>query len=58
LQTAGISLQELGAKFGDEVAIDFEHALQAKTSNRLAHERGSKENFVENESIDLTKGDK
>ncbi|EXJ72890.1 uncharacterized protein A1O5_04038 [Cladophialophora psammophila CBS 110553] len=26
-ETAGISLEELGAKFGDAVALDFEHAL-------------------------------
>ncbi|RFU29329.1 hypothetical protein B7463_g6998, partial [Scytalidium lignicola] len=26
-ETSGISLEELGAKFGDNVAIDFEHAL-------------------------------
>lgn len=34
-QTAGISLEELGAKFGDEVALDFEHALEVKDANNF-----------------------
>lgn len=30
LQTAGISLEEIAVKFGDQIALDFEHALDTK----------------------------
>ncbi|VUC26560.1 unnamed protein product [Clonostachys rosea] len=29
-ETAGVSLEEIGAKFGDEIAMDFEQALETK----------------------------
>ena len=28
-------MEELGAKFGDEVALDFEHALEVKTADHI-----------------------
>lgn len=33
VQTAGVSLEEIALKFGDEVALDFEHALDTKESS-------------------------
>lgn len=54
-QTAGISLEELGAKFGDEVAIDFEHALEAKTLKQQDHGQDLKGHHIQSENIGVAK---
>jgi hypothetical protein len=33
LQTAGLTLEEIGAKFGDKVEIEFQTALEGKMAD-------------------------
>jgi hypothetical protein len=46
-------LEELGAKFGDEVAMDFEHALEAKTLGHQNLEQEFKDQHLQEENVEV-----
>jgi hypothetical protein len=37
LQTKGLTLEELGSLFGDEVAMDFDAALKGQHNEEVKH---------------------
>jgi hypothetical protein len=46
-------LEELGAKFGDEVALDFEHALKVGAATHPARGQDLKPHDIETENVEF-----